>query len=579
MRGMHLQIAPGRRGQARALHPRRDRRLLRRPARGQPDLRQARHGRADRGQPARAVDPAVLRPRLPDAHRRHRGRSTRSAACTRPAPSAACATTTPLSAWPGPSRSPSSPTRTGPGRTSATGSRSACSSPTEAPVILVDKALAPRGRGHADPRRHRRPRASWPRGFVNQVTNSGPRDGRRRRLQPHPGQGRAALQLARRRPRARVRSMPPRPASTAVAAAASTARHRATTRRSAQADGIDVVVDGTGAVEHGAHVVAAPCEHGKHVVLHERRGRRHGRLDPATRRPRTPGVVFTGCDGDQPGVQMNLIRFVRGLGLTPLVAGNIKGLQDPYRNPTTQKGFAEQWGQDPLHGDRASPTARRSRSSRRSSPTPRAVRARSAGCLRRGPPRSRRRADRRCTTSTSSRALGGVVDYVVGCAARPGRVRPRDARRPQAAALPQPLQARRGTALQLLHALPPVPLRGARHRSPAPYCSATPRIKPLRRRRASRSSRSPSATSPAGETLDALGGYTTTASARRPTSPPPSGCCRWGSPRAASCCATSPKDEVITYADVRVPPGRLADELRAEQDRTFPQVALQGGGA
>jgi predicted homoserine dehydrogenase-like protein len=44
---------------------------------------------------------------------------------------------------------------------------------------------------------------------------------------------------------------------------------------------------------------------------------------------------------------MNLIRFVRGIGLTPLVSGNIKGLQDPYRNPTTQQGFAEKWGQDP----------------------------------------------------------------------------------------------------------------------------------------------------------------------------------------------------------------------------------------
>jgi predicted homoserine dehydrogenase-like protein len=27
--------------------------------------------------------------------------------------------------------------------------------------------------------------------------------------------------------------------------------------------------------------------------------------------------------------------------------GNIKGLQDPYRTPTTQKGFAEKWGQNP----------------------------------------------------------------------------------------------------------------------------------------------------------------------------------------------------------------------------------------
>ena len=44
---------------------------------------------------------------------------------------------------------------------------------------------------------------------------------------------------------------------------------------------------------------------------------------------------------------MNLFRWVAGLGLIPRVLGNVKGLQDPYRNPKTQKGFAEQWGQNP----------------------------------------------------------------------------------------------------------------------------------------------------------------------------------------------------------------------------------------
>ena len=37
----------------------------------------------------------------------------------------------------------------------------------------------------------------------------------------------------------------------------------------------------------------------------------------------------------------------RSIGLIPLVCGNIKGLQDRYRNPTTQAGFAKQWGQTP----------------------------------------------------------------------------------------------------------------------------------------------------------------------------------------------------------------------------------------
>jgi predicted homoserine dehydrogenase-like protein len=44
---------------------------------------------------------------------------------------------------------------------------------------------------------------------------------------------------------------------------------------------------------------------------------------------------------------MNLFRFVKGLGVKPVLCGNIKGLQDPYRNPTTQEGFAKKWGQNP----------------------------------------------------------------------------------------------------------------------------------------------------------------------------------------------------------------------------------------
>jgi predicted homoserine dehydrogenase-like protein len=51
-------------------------------------------------------------------------------------------------------------------------------------------------------------------------------------------------------------------------------------------------------------------------------------------------MVLTDSDGDQPGVIMNLYRFVQGIGCRPVLAGNIKGLHDPYRNPTTQEGFA-----------------------------------------------------------------------------------------------------------------------------------------------------------------------------------------------------------------------------------------------
>jgi len=58
------------------------------------------------------------------------------------------------------------------------------------------------------------------------------------------------------------------------------------------------------------------------------------------------GAILSACDGDEPGVEMNLYRWVKGMGLIPRVVGNVKGLQDPYRNPTTQKGWAERWGQN-----------------------------------------------------------------------------------------------------------------------------------------------------------------------------------------------------------------------------------------
>lgn len=109
---------------------------------------------------------------------------------------------------------------------------------------------------------------------------------------------------------------------------------------------IDVLVDVTGSVEYGARVVLEAFKHGKDVVL------MNAEID-ATIGPILNvyadkyGVILSACEGDEPGVQMNLYRWVKGLGLTPRVIGNVKGLQDPYRNPTTQKGFAERWGQNP----------------------------------------------------------------------------------------------------------------------------------------------------------------------------------------------------------------------------------------
>jgi predicted homoserine dehydrogenase-like protein len=114
----------------------------------------------------------------------------------------------------------------------------------------------------------------------------------------------------------------------------------------AEAEGVDAVVEVTGAIEYGARVVLRAIEHGKHAVLMN--AELDGTLGPILKeRADRAGVVYTVSDGDQPGVMMNLYRFVKGIGVRPVLIGNIKGLHDPYRNPTTQEGFARQWGQNP----------------------------------------------------------------------------------------------------------------------------------------------------------------------------------------------------------------------------------------
>ena len=113
-----------------------------------------------------------------------------------------------------------------------------------------------------------------------------------------------------------------------------------------QSPEIDVLVELTGSVEFGAQVALDAFAQQKAVIL------MNAELD-ATIGPilqvhaRRLGGVLSATEGDEPGIQINLHRWVRGLGLTPRVIGNVKGLQDPYRNPTTQQAFAEQWGQNP----------------------------------------------------------------------------------------------------------------------------------------------------------------------------------------------------------------------------------------
>jgi predicted homoserine dehydrogenase-like protein len=106
---------------------------------------------------------------------------------------------------------------------------------------------------------------------------------------------------------------------------------------------IDLVVEATGTIEPAAGVVLSALEHGKHVVLVN--AELDSLLGPILKaRAERAGVVITHTDGDEPGVAMTLLRYLRSVGLCPVAAGNIKGFVDHYRTPFTQRGFAEKHG-------------------------------------------------------------------------------------------------------------------------------------------------------------------------------------------------------------------------------------------
>lgn len=114
-----------------------------------------------------------------------------------------------------------------------------------------------------------------------------------------------------------------------------------------QAEGIDVVVEVTGSFEFAASVALETIQSEKHFVTVN--AEMDGTVGPVLKAyADKAGVMYTNSDGDQPGVVMNLYRSVKGMGVKPVFCGNIKGLHDPYRNPTTQEGFARKWGIKPF---------------------------------------------------------------------------------------------------------------------------------------------------------------------------------------------------------------------------------------
>jgi len=110
-------------------------------------------------------------------------------------------------------------------------------------------------------------------------------------------------------------------------------------------DSIDIIVEVTGTVEAAAGVVLEAFDCGKHVVLVN--AELDSLIGPILKtKADQAGVVLTHTDGDEPGVAMTLLRYLRTLGLRTVAAGNIKGMVDYYRNPDTQRAFAANNDQD-----------------------------------------------------------------------------------------------------------------------------------------------------------------------------------------------------------------------------------------
>ena len=106
-----------------------------------------------------------------------------------------------------------------------------------------------------------------------------------------------------------------------------------------QARKIDIIVEATGTIGFASQVVLTAAQHRKPVVLLN--AEVDATLGPILKyRADRAGILLSQSDGDQPGVIMNQYRFVKGLGLTPLVCGNIKGFLDVHKNPDDMEAYA-----------------------------------------------------------------------------------------------------------------------------------------------------------------------------------------------------------------------------------------------
>lgn len=337
-----------------------------------------------------------------------------------------------------------------------------------------------------------------------------------------------------------------------------------------EARGIDAILEVTGTIEFAANVVLKALENRKHTII------MNAELDGTVGcilkvYADRAGVVLTNTDGDQPGVIMNLFRFVKGLGVRPVLCGNIKGLHDPYRNPTTQQEFARKWQLTP---NMVTSFADGTKISYEQAIVANAtgMRAAKRGML--GPTVSFGTPIQEAVDWYPLKLLmegNGIVDYVVGAMPNPGVFVLGTHDHPTQQHYLNLYKLGAGplycfyTPYHLCHfEVPNTIARAVLFRDAAISPLDAPRVEVVATAKTDLK---------AEQVLDGIGYYMTYGQCENAVVARAENLLPMGLAEGCRLNRDIAKDQVLTYDDVSVPEGRLCDKLRAEQNSYFAQSA------
>jgi len=328
------------------------------------------------------------------------------------------------------------------------------------------------------------------------------------------------------------------------------------------ASNIDVIIDATSDLDCGIRVVLRALNHRKHVVLLN--AALDSTLGPILKTyADRNNVVITYTDGEEPGVAVNLFRYVKTIGLNPVAAGNLKGLLDPYRTPETQRVFAERTGQSaPMITSFADGTKLSMECT---------ILANSTG-LRVG---KRGMYGPKCAHVKEASTLfppadllnGGLVDFVLGAEPHTGAFVIGYSENPIDKEFMNYFKMGSGPfyvfytpfhlpQVQIIPTIARAALFNDATTSPIgkPVCE----VLTLAKRDLK-----------AGEILDGIGGFTCYGVIENADVAQRENLLPMGLSEGCRVKRDIPKDQPLRYADVGVPSGRLCDRLRAEQDQYF----------